>query len=210
MKQHPKPNIADYEEAIKKFFERFTLVEPKDLYQLVPYLEIREFGKKELILPEGEVENYLNLVVKGMVRKYIVAGKKETTLQLATEGHMIQSETSFQTRQPSEVIIESIEPSTVICINAENTMKAFSTMENAEHICRLLIAYMFLKKDARLINQLKLSTRQRFLKYLDEHPHMLQRVPQRILASYLNIKPETFSRLKHLVVKRTSKTPAKD
>ena len=210
MKHEPKPNIADYEESIKKFFERFTLVEPKDLYQLVPYLEIREFGKKEIILKEGEVENYLNLVVKGMLRKYIMAGKKETTLQLATEGHMIHSETSFQTRQPSEVIIESIEPSIVICINAENTRKAFATMENAEHISRLLIAYMFLKKDARLVNQLKLSTRQRFLKYLDEHPHMLQRVPQRILASYLDIKPETFSRLKHLVVKRSSKSTAKD
>lgn len=210
MKHEPKPNIADYEESIKKFFERFTLVEPKDLYQLVPYLEIREFGKKEIVLKEGEVENYLNLVVKGMLRKYIMAGKKETTLQLATEGHMIHSETSFQTRQPSEVIIESIEPSIVICINAENTRKAFATMENAEHISRLLIAYMFLKKDARLVNQLKLSTRQRFLTYLDEHPHMLQRVPQRILASYLNIKPETFSRLKHLVVKRSSKSTAKD
>jgi CRP-like cAMP-binding protein len=210
MKHESKPNLADYQELLKKFFERFTLVEPKDLYQLVPYLEIREFGKKEIILREGEVEDNLNLVAKGMLRKYIVAGKKETTLQLATEGHMIQSETSFHTRLPSEVIIESIEPSIVICISAENTQKAFGTMENAEQITRLLIAYMYLKKDARLVNQLKLSTRQRFLKYIDEHPHMLQRVPQRILASYLNIKPETFSRLKHLVVKRSSKVSPKD
>lgn len=210
MKHEVKPNLADYQEQLKKFFERFTLIEPKDLYQLVPYLEIRQYGKKEIILAEGAVENYLNLVVKGMLRKYIVAGKKETTLQLATEGHLIQSETSFHTRLPSEVIIESIEPSTVICINAENTEKAFSTMDNAEHITRLMIAYMYLKKDARLVNQLKLSTRQRFLKYIDEHPHMLQRVPQRILASYLNIKPETFSRLKHLVVKRSLKVAVKD
>jgi CRP-like cAMP-binding protein len=210
MKLEPKPNIADYQEQLKKFFERFTLIEPKDLYQLVPYLEIRQYGKKEIILHEGAVEDYLNLVVKGMLRKYIVAGKKETTLQLATEGHLIQSETSFHTRLPSEVIIESIEASTVICINAENTQKAFSTMDNAEHITRLMIAYMYLKKDARLVNQLKLSTRQRFLKYIDEHPHMLQRVPQRILASYLNIKPETFSRLKHLVVKRSPKVAVRD
>jgi signal-transduction protein with cAMP-binding, CBS, and nucleotidyltransferase domain len=210
MKHESKPNLADYQELIRKFFERFTLVESKDLYQLIPYLEIREFAKKEIILHEGEVERYLNLVAKGMLRKYIVAGKKETTLQLATEGHLIQSETSFHTQVASEVIIESIEPSILICISAENTLKAFATMENAEQITRLLIAYMYLKKDARLVNQLKLSTRQRFLKYIDEHPHMLQRVPQRILASYLNIKPETFSRLKHLVVKRSSKVSPKD
>lgn len=210
MKHEPPQSIAQYQDQIQRFLERFAMIEPKDMYQLIPYLEIRQFSKREVLLKEGEVEQYLNLVVKGMLRKYILAGKKETTLQLATEGHLIQSETSFHTRQPSEVIIEAIEPSTVICINAENIQKALSTMENAEHITRLMIAYMFLKKDARLINQLKLSTRQRFLKYLDEHPHMLQRVPQRILASYLNIKPETFSRLKHLVVKRSSKTALKD
>lgn len=201
MKPEPQ-SITQYQQQIQQFFQRFTLIEPKDLYQLVPYLEIRQFNKKQVVLQEGETENYLNLVVKGMLRKYILCGKKETTLQLATEGHMIQSETSFQTRVPSEVIIESIEPSIVVSITYANVQKAFATMENAEHITRLLIAYMYLKKDARLVNQLKLSTRERFLKYLDEHPHMLQRVPQRILASYLNIKPETFSRLKHLVVKR--------
>src|SRR5918993_1829159 len=121
MKHDTKPNLADYQDQLTRFFERFALIEPKDLYQLVPYLEIREFGKKEILLSEGATENYLNLVVKGLLRKYIVAGKKETTLQLATEGHLIQSEASFHSRLPSEVIIESIEPSTVICINAENT-----------------------------------------------------------------------------------------
>jgi hypothetical protein len=34
---------------------------------------------------------------------------------------------------------------------------------------------------------------------MESHPDMLQRVPQKYIASYLNIKPETFSRLKHLI-----------
>ncbi|RYZ45663.1 MAG: TonB-dependent receptor, partial [Sphingobacteriales bacterium] len=48
-------------------------------------------------------------------------------------------------------------------------------------------------------NQVGKTTREKFLEYVNNHPHMLQRVPQKILASYLNIKPETFSRLKHLI-----------
>jgi hypothetical protein len=59
-----------------------------------------------------------------------------------------------------------------------------------------------MKKDARYFDQLKTPTRDRFLEYINNHPEMLQRVPQKVLASYLNIKPETFSRLKHLLLQK--------
>ena len=72
-------------------------------------------------------------------------------------------------------------------------------MPGANKIGRLLLTAMFVKKDERHFKQLHLTTRERFLEYMKNHPHMLQRVPQKYLASYLNIKPETFSRLKHLV-----------
>lgn len=65
-----------------------------------------------------------------------------------------------------------------------------------------MVTQMFMKKDIRYYEQLQMTTRERFLAYVTNHPHMLQRVPQKILASYLNIKPETFSRLKHLLRKK--------
>ena len=75
-------------------------------------------------------------------------------------------------------------------------------MPGAEALGRSIVTQMFIKKDNRYMEQLNISTRERFLQYMNNHPHMLQRVPQKILASYLNIKPETFSRLKHLVKKK--------
>lgn len=72
-------------------------------------------------------------------------------------------------------------------------------MPKIERLGRLVITYMFIKKDYRDFSQLKKTTRERFLDYMQSHPDMLQRVPQKYIASYLNIKPETFSRLKHLI-----------
>jgi hypothetical protein len=68
-----------------------------------------------------------------------------------------------------------------------------------EKLGRMIITEMFIKKDQRDFRQLNTTTRERFLDYMHNHPDMLQRVPQKYLASYLNIKPETFSRLKHLL-----------
>lgn len=201
MSQTPLNNEG-YIGFINEFLQRFTTVSKDDLLQLIPHVEFRTFPKKIHILQKGEIDNYLNLVAKGLVRKYIVTGKKETTLQLATEGHLIQSELSFHRREPSEVFIESIEPSVLISISYDNVQYLLREMPNGERIGRALIADMFVKKDSRYYNQLKRTTRERFLDYMEHHPHMLQRVPQKILASYLDIKPETFSRLKHLMLKK--------
>lgn len=195
---------AEYTDIARHFLQRFAEVDPAILDRMVPYFEIRTFPKKTILLNEGEVENYLNLVVSGLVRKYLVSGKKEITLQLATEGHLIQSEASFHQQKPSKILVEVLEPTTFISLNYDSIQEMLETIPGAEKIARQLIGYMLLKKEERYHQQIQHSTRERFLEYLGHHPHMLQRVPQKILASYLNIKPETFSRLKHLVSKRSN------
>jgi CRP-like cAMP-binding protein len=181
------------------FVQKFGKLTRAEFDQLIPYFQARYFDKKTVLLQKGDVEDHLNVVVKGLVRKFIRVRGNEITLQLATEGHMVQSEVSFHTRTPSDVILEALEPTAVVSMDYQAVQEALEKIPNAEELGRLIIAYMFIKKDARYYSQLKNTTRERFLEYMTQHPHMLQRVPQKILASYLNIKPETFSRLKHLV-----------
>jgi hypothetical protein len=54
-------------------------------------------------------------------------------------------------------------------------------------------------KDRWQIQLVKMTPRERFLNFVTRNPELMQRVPQKYLASYLNIKPETFSRFKHLL-----------
>jgi len=100
------------------------------------------------------------------------------------------------------VILETLENTVVASIHYENMQQALQTLPFAEALGRSIVVHMFIKRDLSYMDQLKMTTRERFLRYLTNHPHMLQRVPQKILASYLNIKPETFSRLKHLAMKK--------
>lgn len=192
-------DIDNYAGYVFKFLQQYVKLSEQDFNMFLPFFEVRHFTKKELVLRYGQTDDYLNLVVKGLLRKYVLVGKNEKTLQLATEGHVIQSEVSFHTRVPSTVIIEAIEPSVLISMRYDKVQLALENIQQAEEIGRQMVTYMFIKKDARYFAQLNNTTRERFLTYLNTHPHMLQRVPQKILASYLEIKPETFSRLKHLL-----------
>ncbi|WP_205512887.1 Crp/Fnr family transcriptional regulator [Longitalea arenae] len=187
-------------EQLLVHLQRFSPISREGLEQLIPYLEIRRFDKKKKLVNQGEMEDYLNIVIKGLVRKYIPSSiRGEVTLQLATEGHFIQSEISFHHRLPSEVVIQTLEPTVLVSVKFDRMQDAMDKVPEAEALGRAIIMQMFIKKDSRYFEQLNTSTRQRFIEYMNTHPEMLQRVPQKVLASYLNIKPETFSRLKHLL-----------
>lgn len=68
-----------------------------------------------------------------------------------------------------------------------------------EHLGRLIITYTMVIKDRWQMQLVMLTPRERFIQFVHRNPELLQRVPQKYLASYLNIKPETFSRFKHLI-----------
>jgi len=186
-------------ERLHQYLSRFVPLNTQEFGALLPYIEIREFDKKVRVIDTGMVERYLNVIAMGLARKYLRVRNKEITVQLASEGHIIHSELSFHYRIPSSAVIETIEPTVFFSISYDSLQQLYEQYPKAEHLGRLLISDLFIKKDNRYYHQLIKSTRERFLDYVRTHPHMLQRVPQKHIASFLNIKPETFSRLKHLV-----------
>jgi CRP-like cAMP-binding protein len=190
-------------ESMKLFFQflhKFVDLSEEEFEKSIkPYLILRQFKKKEVISRVGDVENYLNFVVKGLVRKYYSKGEEEMNTQISTEGHLIHCQESFHSRNPSEYSIEAIEPSTLVSITYDDLEKIYASSHKMEHLGRLVITFTMVVKDRWQMNMIKLTPRERFLDFVHKNPELLQRVPQKYLASYLNIQPETFSRFKHLL-----------
>ncbi|HET9747652.1 MAG TPA: Crp/Fnr family transcriptional regulator [Chitinophagaceae bacterium] len=193
------PIYLDY---AQKYLGRFMPITRDELLDLLQYCQVRTFDKRKIIVQEGEIDNYLNLVVKGLIRKYLPVRKDEVILQLATEGHVVQSEISFLTRTPSLVVLETLEPTILVSLTYDKMEEALDKFPKGERLGRMILQGMFIKKDENRYNRLLKSTRERFFDYIEHQPHMLQRIPQKYLASYLQIKPETFSRLKALMAKQ--------
>ena len=193
------PSLIEY---AHRYLQRFMTIGIDELKELLSYCEIRQVEKRTILVKEGEVDNYLNMVVKGLVMKYVRVKKNDMILQLATEGHVIDSEISFLTRTPSLVFVETLEPTVMLSLTYDKMEEALDKFPQGERLGRLILTGMYVKKEESRYFRLLRSARERFLDYINAHPHMLQRVPQKYLASYLNLKPETFSRMKHLVAKQ--------
>jgi CRP-like cAMP-binding protein len=195
-------------EDIRLFFQflhKFVTLTEEEFHQLIrPYLVIRSFKRKETLSKAGEVEEYLNFITKGLIRKYYKKGAEEINTQISTEGHIIHCHESFHSRQPSEYNLEAIENSTVVSISYNDLEKLYSGSHKMEHLGRLVITFTMVVKDRWQMNMIKMTPRERFLDFIHKNPELMQRAPQKYLASYLNIQPETFSRFKHLLREKKS------
>ena len=182
------------------YLNKFVSISDDEFEQnLLPILKVRRFGKREMLIKAGEVENYFNFIIKGLVRKYYKKGHQEINTQISTEGHIIMSQQSFLGRQPSEYFIETIEPSIIVSIKYENLEELYNKSKKMERLGRLVVTYMMAISDSWQMQLIKMTPRERFLNFVMKNPQLMQRVPQKYLASYLNLKPETFSRFKHLL-----------
>jgi len=190
-------------EVLRRYISNYITLSDRDFDYLMAKVELRNFDKKQKLIIPGEIENYLNFVEKGLVRKYFIKGREEKVTEIVNENHLINSMVSFISGLPSLYFVEAIEPTTVLSITNESLENLYNSSFKFERLTRLIISATYIQNERQNYDQMRLSVRERFIQFMQNNPDLLQRVPQKHLASYLNIKPETFSRMKHLLRKRT-------
>lgn len=189
-------------DLLRQFVSGYVALNPEDFSLLAEKVSVRSFGKREMLLQPGEVEQYMNFIIRGLVRMYFYKGRSEVILNLAKEKELISSSSSFLSGAPSNYYIETLEPTTLLSISREDLEKVYRENSRIERLGREIITHFVLEKEEWEHACMRLDARERFLQFVERNPELVQRVPQKYLASYLNMKPETFSRLKHLLKKR--------
>lgn len=188
-------------EPVRQFINRYIELTDEDFKTLASKLHLVNFEKKTKLVDIGEIAPNVYFVLKGISRRYFYRGKQELITHLVKEGGLMGSTISFLTGEPSKYILETIEPVTAFSLSKKDLEELYATDKKWEKFGRKIITAFFLQSEYHNINMIRYSTRERFVNFMKENPDLVLRVPQKYLASYLEIQPETFSRLKHLMVR---------
>jgi CRP-like cAMP-binding protein len=192
---------------LREYLFRYMEVTDDEFEFVTSFAEVRTYDKKVKLIDQGDVENYFNFIVKGLARKYFYRDDEEIITQLAKEGEIISSLVSFLSGEKSLYVVETIEPTTFLSFSKESIEELYQADKKWQRLGRLIITDLFLQKETWELERILYSTQERFVRFVSTNSNLFQRVPQKFLASYLNIQPETFSRLKHLLrTKNTSNT----
>jgi CRP-like cAMP-binding protein len=165
--------------------------------------KFRQFFKREAIpartvlLREGEVSEKMFYIEKGCIRLSFNKDGKDITFQFFFEGEGVSSAESFRNNEPSLFTIETLEPCIVhtllkkdyfLIVNASPTIK--QSLED-----QIFQRLMYFQK--LFLSRIKNSPEERYKELLEQHPHILQRVPQHFIASFLGITSVSLSRIRN-------------
>lgn len=159
-------------------------------------LQTKTFPKKQLLLKEGQVSNYIYFIEKGYLRSYYINHDKEITGWFMKENDIIISVNSFFKREPSYENIQTIEESTVHFIHYDELQKIYIEFIEFNIVGRVLTEMYYTLSEERLYGMRSHNAEERLEFLLQKHPEILLRAPLGYIASYLGITSETLSRIR--------------
>jgi CRP-like cAMP-binding protein len=194
-KLHPK--------FVELFMDTFGFSE-EEFTSLVSGFRIHHVRKKELYLRAGEISNAKAYINRGCARNYVLDEKgHERIVSFAFEDWWLADFESYYSGKPGSTFIQMLEDSELLVISKEK----FQELEDQIPRLRQWYTIKVTRHASALMEGIEklrtLTPEERYLNLLKEQPQILQRVPLQYVAAFLNIEPQSFSRMRNrLTTKR--------
>lgn len=178
-------------------FKKYLEINVEDEPAILSHFEPAIFTKKSNLMNNNSQCRSHFFVTKGCLRMFFVCDKgAEQTIQFAIENWWITDYLAFENQTETEFIIQAVEKTEVLAISYQNQEKLLKKYPQLEHYFRLIYQRAFAATQHRSKYLHTLSSEKLYFLFNDKFPEFTRRVPQHILASYLNMTPEYLSEIK--------------
>jgi CRP-like cAMP-binding protein len=149
----------------------------------------------------GQTCRTIYFLEKGAARIYYFKDGTDVTEYFAFESSLIARVESLFTGKPSRKGIQILEDSDIIAINAIALSGLYNPFPEIERLMRKITEAGYVETVNRLESLQFHSAEERYNSLVQEHPEIVQRVPQKLIASYLGITPVSLSRIRGITVR---------
>ncbi|MEJ0101139.1 MAG: Crp/Fnr family transcriptional regulator [Bacteroidota bacterium] len=174
------------------------------------YLEFQkrlEIPAKTILLNEGKKSQHYIFIEKGCVRAFFNNNGQDKTVQFFFENEGLTSFDSFINNVPSLFTIETIEPSVIYLLPKQYVTRLLDELSHEPDFAQMILQ-VSAQRQTHYINEfvsfIRDTPEQRYKNLLNERPHIIQRVPQHYIASYLGVSKVHLSRIKNKLAKGKS------
>ena len=184
-------------ESFNKYLQQFPHYTPGVFENTLPFLSEKTIKSGDYFLEHGKISRNIAFIESGLLRVYYLNDGKEVTNCFCKENTISTSYKSLITQQESDMAIQAIEESKLIILSYESLQKLFKEDLFWQQVGRLAAENEFIVSESHNRFLKDLSATDRYLQILNNEKELLQRVPLNYLATYLQISPETLSRIRN-------------
>ena len=187
---------ANKRDIARELARRYSTMTHDELDILESILVSQKYAKGEMILKEGEICRQFLYIDKGLVRQFYFKHGKEVTEHLGQEQTIVMCIESLFKEEPTKLQVEALEPTTVYALPKADLERV------AMHNVNIQILYRKILEESLIISQIhadlvRFETAQdRYKKLCNLCPQVVLRAPLVYIASYLQMTPETLSRVR--------------
>ncbi|MBQ7442485.1 MAG: Crp/Fnr family transcriptional regulator [Bacteroidaceae bacterium] len=188
--------MTDKRDIAREIARRYCTLTPKGIDVLTDMLVPIKVSKGERLMKEGDVCKYMYYVERGMVRQFYYKGGRDVTEHFSYEGRIVICIESFLKQQPSRLIVEALENSVVYGIPYDVLTELVDTDKEIERLYRKILEHALISSQEHADSQRFENATERYMRLLKTKPEIVLRAPMVHVASFLQMTPETLSRVR--------------
>ena len=188
--------VATPREVARELARKYSTMTHDELDVLESVLIPLKFAKGEPILKEGDVCRYIYYIERGLIRQFYHKNGKQITEHLGVDHSIFMCIESLFREEPSRLQVEALEPSFVYALPKQRLEQV------ALHNVNIQILYRKILEESLMISQVMAdlvrfeTAQERYRKFCKLEPQIVLRAPLVYVASFLQMTPETLSRVR--------------
>jgi CRP-like cAMP-binding protein len=167
-----------------------------DIDLFFSFLKESFLSKGDYFLQQGQVSRYLAYTLSGLTMHFKMGDGVEIPCDFTGEGQWLGYLKSFASGLPADMAIKALEDTQLLKLSANDMQLLFQVQPKFMALKNYYTELSFISNTQHSADLTMLSATQRYSKFRNERPDLINRVPQYAIAAYLGIKPQSLSRIR--------------
>ena len=201
----------DYKIQLLSYIASFITLTELEKASITDAYSLTTVKKKAFLFEQGKACSLEAFVVDGSFRVFYIDHKGfEHVLYFAFKNWWAGDIASFNSGEPSNLIIQALEDSTVLTIDFKKKEQLLEQVPKLEKLFRIIAQNHLTVLQKRFLLTISSNAANRYQELIERHPGIEQLVPQHQIASYLGIRAESLSRMKNQMHKEKAEINSKN
>jgi CRP-like cAMP-binding protein len=205
--------MIDYNQAIDNIWKHFNQITPfsrAEFDRVAELSTLHVLKKGELLYKQGSIPQYGGFVIKGALRHFYTPPleRRNVTTGFHFEDACFGDLRSIFYNEPALTTLQAIETTYIGRLDKLHYLHLFDTCKPFARMMMLSMENKYNELLNETIERIDQEAEQRYVTMLNQYPHILLRVSQRDISSYLGIKPQSLSRIRKNITGRKSSLAA--
>ena len=189
-------NMPLTRDIARELARKYSTMTHEELDVLESLLVPIKYGKGEKILQEGEICRNISYIERGLIRQFYFKNGKEVTEHLGVDHSIFMCIESLFKEEPTRLQVEALEPTLVYALPKARLEAAAMRNVNTQMLYRKILEESLIQSQIHADLVRFESAPNRYKRLCDLNPQVVLRAPLTYIANYLQMTPETLSRIR--------------